>query len=453
MSDDRIEEADALIAFGASNVWSYRDRVHLSLQATRLSNKHIARCVKTAGDGHARVLPVAGIFGANASGKSTALKAMADMAHLVRQSFRQAAPGGGVQRVPFLLDGESDRKPSSYQVEVVVDGVAWLYGFDVDSERVLKEYAYHYPKRRQRLLFERDGKEVRFGSPLRPIGRAVVPLLVENALLLSIMGKMDEGLLSPLSRWFDSNLMLADSENRQRRSAFTAILAETSDSRRRILDLIRAADLGVTGLDLVMPDADVLERLRRALRMFRRELGEDSAEPTEDALLNEALQAVQLSHRIADGNRSLEPQYESLGTQVWVSLVGTLLRALDRGRVLLIDELDASLHPLLVDRLVGLFQNPRTNPRCAQLIFNSHDVALLDSSSQDAAPLRLGRDQIWLTEKDERGSTALYSLADFRTRKGEAIARRYLRGRYGAIPELDPSSFHRAARASDDAPV
>lgn len=444
-------EADALVAFSASNVWSYRDGVALSFEATRLSNEEVVRRVRTAAATPACVLPVAGVFGANASGKSTVLKAMVAMRRLVQQSFKQANPGTGIERVPFLLDDECGGQPSSYEVELILGGVVWGYGFEIDDQRVLREFAYHHPKRRQAVLFERNGTDVWFGPSLRSIGRTVLPLLRDNALLLSIMGAIREDHLSPLFDWFRSNLMLADSENRKRRSLLTATLAQDSDASRRVLNLLRAADLGLTGLDLVMPDAELLDGLRKAMRAFREEQGEGGVSAEEEALLSEALHAVQLSHQDGDCNRALEPRYESLGTQVWVSLIGVVLRALDRGSVLLVDELDASLHPLLVDQLVELFQNPSTNPHCAQLIFNSHDVSLLDASSlETSSPFRLGRDQIWLTEKDERGSTTIYSLAEFRTRKDEAIARRYLRGRYGAIPELNLSSLYRAAHTSDE---
>ena len=452
MSEIDWVEADALVAFGASNVWSYRDSVTLSLQATRLSNPEVVRNLRTAAASPARVLPVAGVFGANASGKSTVLKAMESMARLVRQSFKQADSRTGIPRVPFLLDDEARRKPSSFEVELILSGVVWEYGFEIDNEKVLREFASHYPRGRRVMLFERSGTEVTFGPSLRPLGKAVLPLLADSVLLLSIMGAVREERLAPLFEWFQGNLTLADSSNRVPRSAMTATLARDADAGGRVLELLRAADLGLTGLELLKPDEEMLEKVRGALRHLSEDLGAGEAAPEAEALVDDLLQAVQLSHRAADGNRSLEPQYESLGTQVWVSLIGVVLHALQRGSVLLVDELDASLHPLLVDQLVELFQSPATNPHCAQLIFNSHDVALLDASSfETSSPLRLGRDHIWLTEKEASGSTVIFSLAEFRTRKDEALARRYLRGRYGAVPKLSPSAFHRAARTAEDA--
>jgi len=124
-----------------------------------------------------------------------------------------------------------------------------------------------------------------------------------------------------------------------------------------------------------------------------------------------------------------------------------ILTVLEDGLVLLIDELDGSLHPLLVERIVEMFQSPKTNPRCAQLVFNAHDINLLGLSQ----PVELGRDQIWLAEKAEHGATQIRSLAEYKTRRDESIARRYLRGRYGGIPRLDNAGFSHALRqASSD---
>ena len=118
------------------------------------------------------------------------------------------------------------------------------------------------------------------------------------------------------------------------------------------------------------------------------------------------------------------------------------MRALDDGDVLLIDELDGSLHPLLVEQIVALFQSPRTNPRCAQLVFNAHDVHLLANSELT----KLGRDQVWTTEKDDDGASRMHSIAEYKARGDESLGRRYLRGRYGGIPRLNPAMFDLAVR-------
>jgi uncharacterized protein len=145
-----------------------------------------------------------------------------------------------------------------------------------------------------------------------------------------------------------------------------------------------------------------------------------------------------LSHRGKRGEVELDLQDESLGTLVWLGLVGPVVEALASGRVLLADELEASLHPALVTQLVKAFQDSESNPNCAQLLFNSHEAALLGDSVHDRV---LGRDQVWFTEKLSDGSTRLYPLTDLNPRKDEAVSRRYIAGRYGGTPIVSGEEF------------
>ena len=233
--------------------------------------------------------------------------------------------------------------------------------------------------------------------------------------------------------------MLATAGNRWLRAAFTAELATDEVLRSRVLGLLRAADRTAVDIEVVQPDADTLDKLRQVSRI----LGRDN-ESDEDVLVECELQ---LLHRGDGRNVAFDSEDESQGTQVWIGLVGPVLDALANGSILLVDEIDASLHPHLVARLVDLFQDPKTNPHCAQLVFNAHDTNILGNPESHA----LGRDQIWLTEKNEGGASHLYSLSDFRPRRDESIERGYLSGRYGAIPELDPMAFVRSVEDLDPA--
>jgi hypothetical protein len=155
---------------------------------------------------------------------------------------------------------------------------------------------------------------------------------------------------------------------------------------------------------------------------------------------------VRLTHRAGEREVDMAAYQESWGTKVWFGMIGLVIDALREGSVLLADELEASLHPALAAALVDLFQSQRSNPNRAQLIFNSHQVTLMGEAGEP----RLGRDQIWLTEKDEDGSTRLYPLVDLAPRRGEAITRRYLAGRYGGTPILSPRRLERIAGAVGD---
>lgn len=436
-------ESTALLSFSAENVRSYRDEVDLSLLGTKLSAPGAARDLATAGNRTpVGVLPAAGIFGANASGKSTLLRAMADMRDFVLNSFRRADSGAKIPRHAFLLDGQSGR-PSRYAVELILGGVRWQYGFDIDDYVVLSEYAYHYPNGRQALVYRWGSDQpIKFGARFRASGRAFMPLIRENALLLSAAGAAGADLGRSLFNWFGTNLQLLESSNRTTRLVRTAGLIQDSNRHLGVLSLLQAADLGISDIERFQPDLEVeeVERIRRALQILSKR--EDHTDETERFFRGGLLQ---MHHVGSNGPVVINPDHESQGTLAWLGLTGSVLESLSLGTTILVDELDASLHPHLVQRLLSLFQDRSTNKRCAQLIFNSHDTTVLGNSGQRL----LGRDQIWFTEKDIDGATTLYPLSAFRPKGDEAVERRYLQGRYGGVPVLDPAGFRKVAEPND----
>ncbi len=433
----------ALVAFKAENVRSFRDRVEFSLMATGLAEERFVRPVEwREGGSPIGVLAVAGVFGANGSGKSNLLKVMDDMRSHVLHSFRQGDLEGRIPRRPFVLDQEARNRPSRFEIDLILEGVRHEYGFVIDDEQVVEEWAYHYPKGRAALIFRRIGDEVEAGSIERQKTRAVQELIRSNALFLSTAASAKHGALLPLYQWFSRNLILAEADSRPWRQALTTQMLSEDHHRNRVLALLQAADLGVTSAQKREPDPIIQERFRRAVRILQgiEEEPESDEGPTYEEL------GVELVHRGTGGEEVLlQAEDESLGTRVWFGLIGPVVQALESGSVFLADELDASLHPALVTELVRLFQDSETNPRRAQLVFNSHDPTLLG----DSVGVRLlGRDQIWFTEKSNDGSTRLYPLVDLDPRKQEAIGKRYLDGRYGATPILSHQEFA-AAVASE----
>lgn len=433
---DPVRGTSVLLAFRTKNVRSFRDEIELSLVSTRLAEEDVVRSVTWREGGRPiGVLPVAGVFGANASGKSNAVKAMDDMRAHVLHSFRTGSPTGGIARRPFLLDQAAKREASRFEVDLVLEGVRHEYGFALDDDHVLEEWAYRYPHGKAVRLFHRWGNEVELGAAERVKGRAVLVLLRPNALFLSTAASANHPVLLPIYAWFARNLRLAEASSRQFRQALTTQLLDDDARRGQVLALLRAADLGITGAKKYQLDPVVKDRLQRAVRILAGQEGDlDSAEegPAFDQL------GVRLTHRGAAGDIELDAQDESLGTLVWFGLAGPVIEALADGAVLLADELDASLHPALVAELIRLFQDPKSNPRRAQLVFNTHDATILGDSTSDRL---IGRDQVWFTEKRADGSTRLYPLSDLDPRKEEAIGRRYLAGRYGATPILSHREF------------
>lgn len=425
-----------LLSFAAENVRSIRDQVELSLLSLSMAEPGVPRVVELGPQKRTtRVSPVAGIFGANASGKSNVLKAMSDMRVLVLGSFRWSSPGAPLPYRPFRLDADSAQSPSAYAIDLVYNRRRYQYGFEIDQTRVVSEYAMHYPNGRQALLFERDDDGIRWGQPMKAEGRRLELLIPDNALVLSTAGATRSSALNELFAWFGANLRLAESDTRGLRSARTAQLAQDESTRSRVLALLQAADLGIAGVSSRELDSDTQERLLRAVRILNGLEGEP--EDDDEFVIGNY---VQLTHCVGEVCVEFDSEEESVGTRVWLGAIGPVLDTLDGGWVLLADELDASLHPHLVHRLIALFQDPVTNPLGAQLVFNSHDTSVM--SAMGGA--NLGRDQIWFTERGENGATSLFPLSDFGPRKDDSIERRYLSGRYGGVPVMSPTELHPA---------
>jgi len=426
----------ALLSFRARNVRSFRDEFEFSMLATALAEKGVPRSIPwREGGSELEVLPLAAIFGANGSGKTNVLRAMNDMRTLVLQSFRHS-PTAALAHTAFRLDPAYAQQPTRFEIAIVLEGIRHEYGFEFDRRRIVREWAYRFPHGRAALLFERDGDSLEFGPVERAKSRAARELLRPNALFLSTAAQVNHPLLLKLYAWFDRNLLLAEAPSRVARQAYTIEMLE-GENREAVLELVRAADLGITGAKRYDIDDDTREKLNRAFRILA---GDDEVESIALEPLLDSLMV--LEHQGAEGPVEFGPDEESLGTLVWFGLAGPIVDVLSRGAVFLADELDASLHPVLVAQLINLFQSPETNPNRAQLIFNTHAVSLLGDTASDRI---IGRDQIWITEKENEGATRLQPLADQNPRKDEAIARRYLAGRYGGTPILSTERFRRIA--------
>lgn len=431
-----------LLEFRASNVRSFRDPLELSLQATAMAEPGVPRDVpwREVTRHPLRVLPAAGIFGANASGKSNLLRVMNDMRRIVLNSFKNTSRSGSISRYPFRLDPDAENAPSEFSVDLVLNGIRHEYGFRVDDKEVKEEWAHRYTHGKASTLFQRKGIDVDlFGEVNRAKGRAVKEILRPNALFLSAAAAADHPDFLPLYEWFEHNLVLCEASTRPSRWLYTAHLLTHEDYRSQVLDMLRAADLGITGARTLRLDPEVEERIKKVFAALR---GEDESAAIE--ITEESLSSVALSHRGTRGSVDFDVVDESLGTLVWLGLVGPVLDSLRRGTVLLADEIESSLHPTLVAQLIRTFQDKSLNSNGAQLIFNSHEAGLLGNSTGERV---LGRDQVWFTEKLYDGRTRLYPLTELNPRRDEALSRRYLAGRYGATPIISDAEFDALAVA------
>ena len=423
-----------LIRFEVSNFRSIRDPVELSMVAVD-QDRAEAHPIPNLGES---LLPLAAIYGPNASGKTNVVAALAWLRTAVRDSLRFWDDEIPIEPFAFA-DGRG--RPSEFTIESVISGVRYEYVIELDLRAVRYEGLFHYPEKKRRRIFEREGAEFKLQRGLGNLS-GTRDLLTARTLGLSIARRFDEPLVSDFARdllaaqtlgprlmsrrpgfthrgflthrWFETpsgpdQLTLTGMEDPAR---------PTQADRTRALALLRMADLGID--DVVFDEQEVTYAA-----------GPDSTQ-------TRIQRRMRLLHRTGEERVPLEFDAESEGTRTWYQLIGPVLTALKAGSLLLFDELDASLHPTLSMQLIRLFHDPVTNPLGAQLIFTSHDTSLLN---------HLNRDEVWLTEKTEEGATRLGALAEFageRVRKSQNLEKAYLHGRFGALPDVDRTDMLRA---------
>lgn len=382
-----------LIRFRVSNFRSLRDEQELSMVAAfREGRTDLTRVEQY----DLNLVRVAGIYGANAAGKSNVLAALNFVQEAVMGSHRKWRPDGAIPREPFLLDAESLQRPSLFEVDFLIDGTHVQYGFELNSDRITREWLYGYPNKRRQMWFTRTDQEFTFGKLLKGHNRTIEGLTRKNSLFLSVAAENNHLGLFPVYQWFYRNLVIAKGERHGKE--MSNFLAIDEQSRQRIVELLSMADLGVVGIHLKRIPVD---SKTKSLALSQLNLSEDEKRFVEDLAY---FPQIELQHRSDQDPVSLPLEKESRGTQVWLSLAGPIVHALDNGLVVAIDELDSSLHPRLALEVIRIFQDPARNPHGAQLIFNTHDTSLLGNLFGTPG---LARDQVWFAEKDDSGVTHL----------------------------------------------
>lgn len=368
-------------------------------------------------------LPVAAIYGANASGKTNVLAALGFMREAVQSSHRTWEPGAPIPWQPFLL-GDGSRPPARYEMHFLTAGTRYRYGFALNGERIVEEWLYAWPNGKKQVWLERERDRFTFGKKLHGENETIRKLTRPNSLFLSAAAQNNHAALSVVHEHFlvPRIVQRVSTSPRYHRefidSELMRLMVEAASKSARtelaaILGLLKSADFGIEGV-AISPGSEGRH--------------------------------VSLSHRQATREPRLLPlEAESDGTLTLLHLGLRLFKVLAVGGLLTIDELEGSLHPMLARGVVAMFQDPKQNPKRAQLVFTTHDTNLLGTVVGEPA---LRRDQVWLTEKDKDGATTLYPLTDFHPRKEENLERGYLQGRYGAVPFLGPLAANGSARAS-----
>ncbi len=426
-----------LLRFGVSNSLSIRDFQELSFSASSLKDRDEG-LIPCAAAPKGAVAPAAVIYGANASGKSNLVEAIAGMRQMVLLSQTRGEPGGGVPRQPFRLDAACAGEPSRFELDFVIDGVRHHYGFEASDDAFESEWLYDFPGSRRRTLFEREGGEFRFGRELKGRNAVIADLTRPNSLYLSAAAQSGHERLSRVFGYFRSihSVRAIDVPGM---AASLHLVQEEPDPRT--IDFLGRIGTGVVDYRRKeAEDADETEEaFQRDVLAAMRKWGDVPAEL--EAFMSGGWRiAIELAHRGRDGGPVyFDLDLESAGTRRLLIVLGFAFQALDEGTPLFVDELDASLHTQAAEEVLRLFCSPGTNPKGAQLVATTHDTNLMRAPA-------LRRDQLWFTEKDADGATRLYPLTDIRTRKGDDVERGYLQGRYGATPFDDPVSALGARR-------
>jgi len=409
-----------LIEFSVANYLSFKDRVTFSMVAS--SDDALQESIVFS-IGKKRLVKSAIIYGANASGKSNLLNAMHFMRRMVLVSSKDTQANEEIDVDNFKLSTECEDKPSFFEIVFIQNGNIYRYGFEADRKRIHTEWLFTVPSTKEAELFVREDSRFKVNRSRFREGMALDTKTRENALFLSVCAQFNGEVSRDLLLWF-RNFRFVHALNDYAYLGVTVNKLTMPEQKHRVMEMTRIADLCIDDIE------------GREEKLTIEKLPKDMPEEMKRDIVKRGITEVELktTHRKYGKNNQdvgtvifdLE-ENESGGTQKFLSMAGSLLDAIETGSILVIDELDARLHPLLTRAIVALF-NSLANDKNAQLIFATHDTNLLSNKF-------FRRDQIWFTEKDRYGVSDLYSLVELRgVRKEASFGKDYILGKYGAIP-------------------
>jgi AAA15 family ATPase/GTPase len=434
-----------LVEFSVENYRSIQEKQTLSMVAADNETMLDSNTFPVPNNDDLRLVTSAAIYGSNASGKSNLLKAIQVLKNLVIKSASRMQIGDKLPVEPFKLNSETAKKPSSFEVIFILDDIRYEYGVSLNRERVFEEWLIAYRNEVQENWFSREylpdnpkfepneGYKWSFGKGLKGEKKRIQRFVRSNSLFISHAAQNNHPQLKEVFDFFQDEInMISLTEGQLREFDFTIKMCEENHNfREQIVNLLSEADIGISDIRFESEPMD--DNIKLVVQnLFSEEFeGRNNA----NNLLEKDFKKVITIHKMNDSNSEIELEMsdESAGTKRLFNIAGYLLFVLECGELLIIDELDRSLHPVLSKALLKMFNNPEINKNNAQLIFTTHDTTLLDGEI-------FRPDQIWFTEKDN-SMTKLYSLFDFRPRENESLQKGYLLGRYGAIPFINGLSI------------
>lgn len=396
-----------LLEFTVGNFLSFKDKKTFSLEAGSISELK-ENVVK---EGKYKVLRSSVIYGANSSGKSNFIKALDFMVTTVKNSSKLNSTEM-LNAKPFLLNTETENKPSFFEILFTKSNKRFRYGFEIDNDKIHSEWLY--------ILEEKSRKEILYfirnenGIGVADIFEEAAGLESKtrnNGLFLSVIDQFNSN-IAKIVMWELNGVVILSGIDHKESINMTSVLYNEGDMKIKLIDLIKNLNLGFESFII---NDDAKEEFKKRITTQHKKFDKKG--------------------RFISSIEFKLTEQESSGTNKLFDLVGYMLFALEFGLVLIIDELDSKLHPVLTQEIIKLFNNPDTNPEKAQLIVTTHDTNLLGANL-------FRRDQIWFTEKDEFEATDMYSLLEFKDddgntiRKDRSFEKDYIRGRYGAIPYI-----------------
>ena len=382
------------------------------------------------------LLRSAAIYGANAAGKSNFIRALGTMRSIVRESAKESQRGDKLPVTPFRLSRASAEAPTEFEIVFVSEGVKYQYGFSLTNRQIMDEWLFAFPKGRPQRWFIRayDKEKADYVWDFSSFFQGKKQLWKEstkaNSLFLSTAVMLNSEQLRPIYDWFNETLKVTGIGGWG--PSFTAELCKNEEEKNDVLKFLKSADLDISDIALETKKIDG--------NLLPDDMPIDLKQKLLSGLDGKELIDIKTIHKDSEGNDVFfDLDDESDGTRKLFSFAGPWLDSLKHGKVLFIDELHDSLHPNMVKFLVKLFNNKKTNPKNAQLVFTTHETSILDQ-------LVFRRDQIWFCNKEKDQSTTIYPLTDFSPRKGvENLEKAYLAGRYGALPLVSNLEYIGAA--------
>lgn len=409
-----------LIEFTVKNYRSFHKECTFSLEAQNIVEEPKTNVVAL--DGY-KIVKTAAIYGPNSSGKSNLISALENMKNCVINSVR-LNDNETLPYDPFLLSDDSDKfEPTRYEILFLMDGTRYRYGFDYTLNSIVEEWLFaKVGSKKEKALFVRTEEGIGVSEKDFPEGVGNEPKTNDNRLFLSLCAQLGGEISKRVINWFSSGYrVISGLQSGDYRTFSRQMFHRKEEGYKEALTFFKTLQLGFEELRAKEENSNTIVMIN-GHRLPQKEVKLTTAHSKYNS------KGEVVGEVIFD----FENQ-ESAGTQKLVELSGPIFETLLKGSVLVVDELDAKMHPLISEYIIKLFNDPRTNPLNAQLIFSTHDTHLLSARL-------LRRDQIWFTEKDPMEATDLYSMMDIilpdgsKPRNDTNYEKNYINGRYGAIP-------------------